>query len=409
MYSFLVLDTKNPIVLPSTLGIEVTIPEIAALCDLGNIDPQHSGVRLGRHEIGTSPNAAIDFARTWKLPPEGATLATLRPDLDSIGAMAMLCLRARRAFPVKHFDGWSDFDARALAISRADNFAGKGEWSPRALPTAEQPWTEGAAEDVRELAAIASIVADRKLTLGLRVATMAAWLLGGENPTDEQIEAACGATIHTYLQPGWWPAGPGECADMGDVRRLLSERRPQVEAERADMAAALTDGRISIVVRDGVSILPLPGGEAPPFDVHNLAVVRSAHRGAMACGYAVAPVVVAFHPAHQWPSGERTPKATIGFYVSPGAEKMAALRGALNAAERASEPIDEERESLIAGNMPPTAMRSRGEWGGNLASGILGSPQGRASCLSEEQIVAIVRSHLDQVSALARLDNQALR
>lgn len=409
MYSFLVLDTKNPIVLPSTLGIEVTIPEIAALCDLGNIDPQHSGVRLGRHEIGASPNAAIDFTRTWKLPPEGTTLATLRPDLDSIGAMAVLCLRAQRAFPVKDFDGWSDFDARVLAISRADNFAGKGEWAPRPLPAAEQPWADGAAEDTRELAVIASIVADRKLALGLRVATMAAWLLGGENPTDNQIEAACGATIHTYLQPGWWPAGPGECADRGDVRRLLTERRAQVETERADMVAALTDGRITIDVTPKVEgaartewarLCPFAEWTPRTFvEIHDVpfcAVVHSSHRGAMACGYAVAPVVVAFHPAHQWPSGERTPKATIGFYVSPGADRMIALVNALNVAEMRAAPAD-------------LNLAISGGWGGNLASGILGSPQGRASCLSEEQIVGIVRSHIEQVSALDRLDNQVLR
>ena len=36
----------------------------------------------------------------------------------------------------------------------------------------------------------------------------------------------------------------------------------------------------------------------------------------------------------------------------------------------------------------------KSEWGGNLASGILGSPQGRASMLSEDEIVNIVRETL---------------
>lgn len=68
-----------------TLGVEMTIPELASLCVLGNLDPQHSG--------GDPNTAAIEAALTHPLPPAGAALATVRPDADAFGAMAILTLR----------------------------------------------------------------------------------------------------------------------------------------------------------------------------------------------------------------------------------------------------------------------------------------------------------------------------
>lgn len=68
------------------LGIEVTEPCLAVRCGLGNIDPQH------RPDGGS--RAAIEAALTWVLPPPDATLATIRPDADAAGAMAVLGLRA---------------------------------------------------------------------------------------------------------------------------------------------------------------------------------------------------------------------------------------------------------------------------------------------------------------------------
>ncbi len=44
------------------LGIEVTVPALAARCSLGNIDPQHSG--------GDTSRAAIEDAMRCELPPE---------------------------------------------------------------------------------------------------------------------------------------------------------------------------------------------------------------------------------------------------------------------------------------------------------------------------------------------------
>lgn len=93
MYTYLALDprpdARESAVAqcgPSTLGIEVTVPELAAACGLGNIDPQHSG--------GQTNVAACQAALTAPIPPAGASLATVRADADSILAMAVLTARA---------------------------------------------------------------------------------------------------------------------------------------------------------------------------------------------------------------------------------------------------------------------------------------------------------------------------
>lgn len=396
MYKYVLIDPRNPVVLPNTLGIEVTDPKIAAMCDLGNVDPQHGcgrdskgWVERGEGSAQLSPGrhrdgAAVDAALLWMLPPVGATLATIRPDLDSIGAMALLTLRSYCADPENAAiaamitptpadlavrprwadDAYRAFMVRVIDISASDRFAGRGEWTPRPLPAKGRPWaTHGSVEDLRQLAPLARIVADREIDIDYRVACIVAWLLGGSSPALDIVSAAVGAVFG------------GDQADALRVLDLLTASAARAEAERADMVAALVDGRITV---HGVLVAGL-SEEPRRFDVetwadvehptsgYDIAIVHSAHRGAMACGYAVAPVVVAFHPAFPWPKGEPTSKVTVGFFVSPGVERMAALRDALNAAEPG------------------------GGWGGNLASGILGSPQGRASALSEAQILALVR------------------
>lgn len=109
MFNYLVIDTRSPVVPTNALGIEVTDPAAAALCDLGNIDPQHGHGAQGRYALSAVEQngiAACDAALTWPLPPNGATLATVRPDLDSITAMAVLSLRdGGRIRPVRR-SGW---------------------------------------------------------------------------------------------------------------------------------------------------------------------------------------------------------------------------------------------------------------------------------------------------------------
>jgi len=72
---------------PDTLGIEVTSDLLAVRCGLGNIDPQHQT---------SGKSSAIEDALTHALPVAGSRLVTIRSDKDSLGAMAVLTLRAQR-------------------------------------------------------------------------------------------------------------------------------------------------------------------------------------------------------------------------------------------------------------------------------------------------------------------------
>lgn len=95
MYKYGILRTDNceeaqqyngTLLGPNTLGIEITRADLAARCGLGNIDPQHG---LNPHP----DSSAIRSSLTYPLPPKGATLVTIRPDADALGAMAVLTAR----------------------------------------------------------------------------------------------------------------------------------------------------------------------------------------------------------------------------------------------------------------------------------------------------------------------------
>ncbi|MCY4576967.1 MAG: hypothetical protein OXB96_00840 [Candidatus Kaiserbacteria bacterium] len=223
-------------------GIEVTIPSLAALCER-NIDPQHSG--------GSSSVTAIELAALFYEPPAGITFATVRPDLDSVGAMAM--------FEVGHETGGiptTETVSRVKIVADADKFA-KGDWpGPRPLPTVENSYPEGGS--AFQLAAIGAAVADFKVPLDERVGMMKHWLLTGEDP------------------PGY---------------------RERAENERADLVAALEMGAICITT---------PG--------NSIAAVRSTHRAATMLGYLRAPVVVALNPEFRLGGGEPHWKFTVCAY-----------------------------------------------------------------------------------------------
>ena len=68
------------------LGVEVTVPALAARCGLGNLDHH------GPDSTAETPSAC-EQALSCELPPEGATLATVRCDADSVTAMAVLASR----------------------------------------------------------------------------------------------------------------------------------------------------------------------------------------------------------------------------------------------------------------------------------------------------------------------------
>jgi hypothetical protein len=208
-----------------TLGVEVTDGPLAGRCGLGNIDPQH-GFGSG------AARSAIEEALTWPLPPPGATLVTLRPDADALGAMAVLNIRAYDLHESR------DVAERAALIGRHDAFA-NGPWAP--WRAARGPLSRPAAiEDVRaapaQYAALASLAADSRHDLYQRVRDIRIWLTRGKLPTQ-------------YAQAA--------------------------DAFTSKLTRAWNDGEIGIECHGGV------------------AVVKSATPGALMLGYRFAPVVLA--------------------------------------------------------------------------------------------------------------------
>lgn len=281
-------------------GIEVTIPTLAEKCLLGNIDPQHgnhretydngSGYMEATSSCFISGESAIEFIfrqiqlqnegskrGAWigvMIPPEGSILATIRPDLDSVGSMALLnILKNAEADATsgshEHLLGcnpkeWrpsGEFMKRIQMIATADKFA-RGEYAgSRPLPTRENLWNEeiATAESSRPLAAIAAAISDHKIQFTQRVEWMENWLING-------------------IEPGSY--------------------RPQVECERIGMVTALEMGTIKHEVRaDG-----------------KIAVVVSAHRSITEVGYSLAPIIVALNPTFKFGGGEPHAKFTICQY-----------------------------------------------------------------------------------------------
>lgn len=266
----------------SVLGIEVTIPELAAAC-CGNIDPQHTN--------GNPDRAAIEEALTLDpLPSPGFTLATVRADLDSIGAMAVLELRANGN------DLSDDAIDRIDRIAQLDKFA-FGSWRPRSLAEGDIDW---------ELRGLAALISDFRRPLTERVELKIDWLVSGL------------------------------CAGLDMA----------VESARAAWRAARASSQVEVA--DGI------------------AVVVSTHRFAMDIGYALAPIVVASNPAMRL-GGEPHLKHTVAVWPGSGALDVAGVLADLLAIEPG--------------------------WG-NVAGGVVGSPQGVASQLSTDEVLAVVRRHL---------------
>lgn len=375
MYNYAVLDPRNIPAAPANdkvfespvgvLGLEVTLPALAARCMLGNIDAQHTGGYQGlpaldpmwaRNDAAYEGDdkwrftTAIQLATTCALPPVAATLATIRPDLDSVGAMAVLSLRAKgaqtalvvrqdgkcfcpacgrhvenAAFMDSYYEcefkdcrwredaglGTPETTCRIWQVAKADNFAQGGWPGPRPLPTPENPWpSEGAADSTRSLAAIAAAVADFKVPIAERVKAMERWLLTGEEP------AGC---------------------------------RERVEKERVEMIAAIANGDIKPeAASDG-----------------KISVVVSTHRAATTVGYSLAPVVVALNPVFRIGGSEPHKKFTICQFTD----------GYVDLKEVAADLSGEE-----AG------------WGGSPT--IIGSPQGVSSTLTLERVAEVVAKHL---------------
>jgi hypothetical protein len=213
-----------------TLGIEITDALLASLCDLGNIDPQHGHVR-GADVEG---RAAIEVALGWPLPPPGTSLATIRPDADSIGAMAVLSLRC---------DGMaftSGMHERIDLIARSDCFD-YGDWASWAAT--HPPPQKGAtllalSPHPPEFRVLAAFIGLHPNDLPTSVSMMRDWLLSG------------------LLPP------------QGEAEKVKSDR---------EAAAAWCAGQLPVT--------KLCGG--------HVAFVQSDYPGAISLGYRHAPIVIA--------------------------------------------------------------------------------------------------------------------
>ncbi|PIX62102.1 hypothetical protein CO057_02260 [Candidatus Uhrbacteria bacterium CG_4_9_14_0_2_um_filter_41_50] len=134
------------------LGVEVTIPVLAARCGLGNMDHH------GQGDTAQTPSATEQaLASSLVLPPDGTTLVTVRADTDSVSAMAVLANLA---------DDRPVDDELVEAIGRFDRL-GPATGRPR-----------------DEVVAIGRIAQDFKRTLDERVAWVQA-VLAGEGDEEE--------------------------------------------------------------------------------------------------------------------------------------------------------------------------------------------------------------------------------
>lgn len=302
-------------------GIEVTVPALAKRC-IENLDPQHSG--------GDATRTAIENALTAEIPAEGSTLATIRADLDAIGAMAIFNLRAKG-------ESLESAMERINMVATADKFA-RGKWRAKPLPTRDKPWAGDPM--ARQLAAISAAIMDFKIPMADRVSMMERWMLRNEEP---------------------------------------EQYRTQAENERLDMITALETGQINIQVLErctecGAHEVNRPSlwgtvnlhecGYGPMMETL-VSIVEGTHRAATSVGYSFAPVVVAMNPAFKQGSGEPYRKFTVCTFEAKYADIKSALA---------------ELATLEVG------------WGGSPTIG--GSPQGVSSTLTIDQVVKVVGKHL---------------
>ena len=160
-----------PLLGATTLGIEVTVPELARRCGLGNIDPQHSGGIA----VGATGAAAIEACLTVTPPPVGSTLVTVRPDLDAFGAMALFALRCAGHEPGP--DMWARIDR----IARADRFDHDPWPGPRPMPGTVSDFAAAMHQDPA-LIAVTGAMFDRELSARERVGLAADWMVTGVEP-----------------------------------------------------------------------------------------------------------------------------------------------------------------------------------------------------------------------------------
>lgn len=140
-------------------GIEFTLPALLPYVSI-NIDGQHN------EEGG---RAAIEIALNCDLPPRDATYAVVRPDVDALGAIAVLEMRCNNVSPDEMGEGILD---RIAFVAKYDAFA-FGEW-PGVRPV------ESLGSDESLLfGALNSICMNHKMSIDERVSLVSEWLSTG--------------------------------------------------------------------------------------------------------------------------------------------------------------------------------------------------------------------------------------
>jgi len=234
-YNFIQLNPR----LSGLYGIEVTVPGIAARCDLGNLDPQHTGQ--------DSFTASIEAALTIELPPDNALLGTIRRDPDSVGTMAVLEMRRENI-------DLNPAMERIMKIAASDKFAHGGWPGPQSLPTKENPWPlkSASTEADPRLAAIAAFVSDWQVPIEAAVKGMRVWLLSGEVPVGYQ---------------------------------------EKVQKEREELIRAIEAGEIKIENREGIAVVQSThrAGTTIGYSLSPIAVLRNPE-----FGFGAGPKVVKF-------------------------------------------------------------------------------------------------------------------
>lgn len=316
------------------VGFEVTTPALAAEFDF-NLDPQHG-------EGGDAATSCIKAVSRGAYAPvlneifqndrRKIAFATVRPDLDSLGAMAIALIlhecqdgdsleELRDRVPQEVFD-------RVEAVHDGDIHAAAPTWEPSPEFWTGSPDTPLAivgragswiprmtdagiaairASDDGVFVAMHPAVADRTVPLETRVRWMKNWLESGAEP-DGYREAA-----------------------RADSEKILT---------------ALADGSTRVRVFD------IRGFKAPGF-----AVVESRLPSATGIGYTVAPVLICYNPEFPFTTGEVGLKYSV-CQTAPGYADMAKFNRAIAALEPG--------------------------WGGSPT--FQGSPQGTPSKLSLEDV-----------------------
>lgn len=318
------------------VGFEVTTPALAAEFDF-NLDPQHGE----GGDAATSCIKAVSRGGAYAPVLNGIfqndrrkiAFATVRPDLDSLGAMAIALVlhecqdggsleELRDRVPQEVFD-------RVEAVHESDTHAAAPEWAPQPgfwTGSPDIPFDRGEVEDgswsprmtdagldaIRAaddgiFAAMHPAVADRTVPLETRVRWMKRWLESGVEPDGYR-----------------------------EVTRSDSEK----------ILTALKDGSTRVRVFD------LRGKKAPRF-----AIVESKLPSATGIGYTVAPVLICYNPEFPFSTGEVGLKYSVCQYAS-GYADLGEFKRALGALEPG--------------------------WGGSPT--FVGSPQGTPSALSLEAV-----------------------